>query len=69
MAQFDWRTLHEACQWYVAREIARGRVRNKNYNAWRVETEKAMPEALEKLNAMSNFELLELIGKALDSYA
>ena len=69
MAQFDWRTLHEACQWHLAREIARNRVRNRNYKAWREETEKAMPEALEKLNAMSNFELLELIGKALDSYA
>jgi len=47
---------------YIAMNLARHRKTGKN---WRSETIKAYPEAEEKINAMSNIELLELLGDLL----
>jgi len=60
-------SLLQACEHYVAREIARGRVTNNNYLRWREETAKALPEARERIKAMDNLELLELIGDVLNN--
>ena len=51
----------------VAREIARPRVRSGDgWRAWPEETRKAQSEAEEKINAMTNLELLEVIGNVLN---
>ena len=60
---FDFRTLCAACEHHVAMEIARPRVqKDGGWQAWNAETQLALPEAAEKINAMSNLELLDLIA-------
>ena len=60
--------LIDNCVHYVARDLARGRVKkDAGYQAWPEETRKAKPEAKEKINAMTNMELLDLISIALDN--
>lgn len=60
----DWSTLRAACEHEVAREIARPRVqKDGGWRAWPAETEKALPEAAEKINSMTNLELLDLIAR------
>lgn len=58
---FDWSTLRAACEFHVAREIARPLCGNE-LSAWIQLTEKSLPQAGEKINAMSNMELLDLIA-------
>lgn len=58
----------DLCITEVAREIARPRViSDGGWQAWPAETRKAEPEAVEKINAMTNMELLELIGRVRDN--
>ncbi len=58
----DWSTLRAACEHRVAMEIARKRC-DGTLSDWMRETEKAYPEAGEKINAMNNLELLDLIAQ------
>lgn len=47
-------------------EIARPRVQAEGgWQAWPAETNKALPEAAEVINKMSNLELLDLIAEAV----
>lgn len=54
--------------YYVSREIARPRVRqNSGWGEWPRLTNEARPEAVEKINKMSNMELLDIISIALEN--
>jgi hypothetical protein len=55
------RDLKLHCIHHVAKEIARLRVKG-DAGEWPSLTTLAMPEAIEKINAMSNIELLDLIS-------
>ncbi|QJD54345.1 hypothetical protein [Aminobacter phage Erebus] len=59
--------LRKICVNKVAREIARPRVQhNEGWRAWPAKTREAIPEAEEKINAMTNLELLDVIAEALN---
>lgn len=60
-------SLRQQCIRAVAREIARPRVvKEGGWQAWPNETEKAIPEAEAKINAMSNLELLDIIWEVME---
>lgn len=75
----QWDELRENCEWYLAREIARPRVKLKpnpdrvlsdgldrfGIDQWAYETKLALPEASSTINRMTNLELLDLIGKVI----
>jgi hypothetical protein len=66
--------LRDLCEWYVAREIARPAVPKPHLSrdvlaAWAEATKFAKAEAREKILAMNNLELLDLIGKVIAQHA
>ena len=67
----DWYELKSKCIDQVAREIARPRALGGTYDeqvaAWRKATIEAEPEAIIRINAMSNMELLDLISEVVGS--
>lgn len=66
----NWYELKSACVSHVAREIARPRVpKDAGWNVWPALTEKARPEAIERINSMTNMELLDLISEVAGSNA
>lgn len=65
---FDWSTLRAACEVEVARELARPLVqKGGGWQAWPKETDRLLPQAAEKINQMSNLELLDLIAKVANA--
>lgn len=58
--------FRKICVNNVAREIARPRVQGTDgWHAWPEKTREAISEAEEKINAMTNLELLDVIAEAL----
>ena len=68
MSRFD--QFDKKCIWHVARELARskaaaGNTPEERQKIWAEETRKSKVDATLKIAAMSNLQLLELIGKVL----
>lgn len=68
---FNWYELKSHCISQVAREIARPRIlsvpQDARMTAWATARKAAEPEAIEKINAMTNMELLDLISEVVGS--
>jgi hypothetical protein len=67
----NWYELKSRCIDHVAREIARPRVQKSRrtdirpMEEWAEMQKAAEPEAVEKINGMSNMELLDLVSEVV----
>ena len=71
----NWYELKSHCIDQVAREIARPRVQASKrtdiqpLDEWRELQKAAEPEAIEKIQAMSNMELIDLLSEVIGRHA